>query len=619
MRIHTQKIIAVFSSFAVLITGLALQGLLTMTPTAFASATDGTIDPNNVGNQYAWSENAGWINFGTGVGAGDIHVTALGITGHAWSDNYGWINMAPTGSGLTFSAPGDLTGSAWGESTGYIDFDGVSIDDLGFFMGTATGTITGTINFDCATCVVETDFRPNGTGGSSRRITEEIALQASGGGGGGGGGSVSSTESETETSEKAEIEESEADHGSATEEETKSTPDDIDGDGVKNENDPDVDGDGVANVFDDNIDDDAKKNSLDTDDDEDGVRDNKDETPGGIGTLDDIDGDGVKNEDDPDIDGDGIANGVDPNVDGDTLVNISDLDIDGDGIANNQDDDADGDGIANNQDNDGDKDEENSASKNEMEQDSTPFGVGTQEDIDGDGIPNGEDIDVDGDGLLNGIDDDVNGNGVINRKDPDLDSDGRRNIDDDDRGYQSALHGAAKLSSRRRLICSDNLIDIAEEVEHDAIFETVKRNFFLCLESGYFTPEGLVTRADMIKLVSIGLGQTTEHADRGRWYVSWLKFLLKEKIVQREVSPERFEPRADILALILKAMGIDIEALPKCISQPYMDIPADAWFCPVIVKSQELGLIPRGGFWFNPFDLAKRNWTAGVIYRAFVL
>ncbi len=143
-----------------------------------ASQTNGTII--TVGNNgFAWSNNAGWINFGltngsiaivdpgTGPGAG-IGV----ITGHAWSSQYGWINMAPTNGGVRVSATGVLSGFAWGAGLGWINFSGVSIDATGKFNGQATGVLAGTIIFSgsCTNCSVKTDyipfnFRPFGGGG----------------------------------------------------------------------------------------------------------------------------------------------------------------------------------------------------------------------------------------------------------------------------------------------------------------------------------------------------------------------------------------------------------------------------------------------------------------------
>ena len=54
--------------------------------------------------------------------------------------------------------------------------------------------------------------------------------------------------------------------------------------------------------------------------------------------IDDIDNDGIDNEEDEDVDGDGIVNSEDDDVDGDGIPNDIDNDIDGDGITNENDD-----------------------------------------------------------------------------------------------------------------------------------------------------------------------------------------------------------------------------------------------------------------------------------------
>jgi len=62
-------------------------------------------------------------------------------------------------------------------------------------------------------------------------------------------------------------------------------PNDIDGDGIPNGQDPDVDGDGIDNINDPDVDKDGQHNSVDTDDDNDGTTDSQDATPGGYGTT----------------------------------------------------------------------------------------------------------------------------------------------------------------------------------------------------------------------------------------------------------------------------------------------------------------------------------------------
>lgn len=147
---------------------LPLALLLGLAAPFFARAATGTI---LTGHQYAWSDQVGYINFQ------GITVTDTALTGYAWSTNSAFINFNPTRAGVFNNGNGTLSGSAWGEDLGYIDFSHVSIDANGRFAGTATGTDIGTLTFDCPTyCDVETDWRPT------------VVVHNGGGGGGGGGG-----------------------------------------------------------------------------------------------------------------------------------------------------------------------------------------------------------------------------------------------------------------------------------------------------------------------------------------------------------------------------------------------------------------------------------------------
>ena len=90
---------------------------LSSVPSSYASQTDGTIDAIS---KYAWSNNAGWINFAASIG--NVHITDTTITGYVWSSNYGWINLNPTQGGINNDGEGNLNGFAWGASLGWIDF-----------------------------------------------------------------------------------------------------------------------------------------------------------------------------------------------------------------------------------------------------------------------------------------------------------------------------------------------------------------------------------------------------------------------------------------------------------------------------------------------------------------
>jgi hypothetical protein len=134
-----------------------LLGIFIFPIILFASTTDGTILTPVSTDGYAWGENVGWINFGTA--GGNIHITSTGLTGYAWDSIYGWINLNPTGSGVVNDGQGNLSGFAWSEGVGFIDFTGVSINSSGKFTGQAYGAQYGRINFDCSTCNVVTDWR----------------------------------------------------------------------------------------------------------------------------------------------------------------------------------------------------------------------------------------------------------------------------------------------------------------------------------------------------------------------------------------------------------------------------------------------------------------------------
>ncbi len=178
---------------------LLLLGFLPPAP-ALASTTDGTIDASN---RYAWSENAGWIDFGTTEG--NVHITDSALTGYAWGENVGWISLNCSNDSscgtvdykVTNNNEGALGGHAWSENLGWIQFaptnGGVTIDSSGVFSGYAWGENIGWIVFNCSnqsSCAtadfkVSTDYRPTSARTSSSS-SSSLAEQTTGGGGHGG-------------------------------------------------------------------------------------------------------------------------------------------------------------------------------------------------------------------------------------------------------------------------------------------------------------------------------------------------------------------------------------------------------------------------------------------------
>jgi len=89
---------------------------------------------------YAWAENIGWVRLGTHeVGGAHTYAndgpTTYGVnndssgnlSGYAWSANAGWVNFNPTHGQVTIApATGEFDGYAWGENVGWIHFQNAS-------------------------------------------------------------------------------------------------------------------------------------------------------------------------------------------------------------------------------------------------------------------------------------------------------------------------------------------------------------------------------------------------------------------------------------------------------------------------------------------------------------
>jgi len=120
------------------------------------SLADGNIDP---ANNFAWSENAGWVNFAPSNG--NVTVTAgRGLSGYAWAENIGWIKLAAVGSTYQNTTKNDwgvklvgtaLQGFAWSENAGWINFvpsnGGVTISQ-GWLKGYAWSENAGWIHLN---------------------------------------------------------------------------------------------------------------------------------------------------------------------------------------------------------------------------------------------------------------------------------------------------------------------------------------------------------------------------------------------------------------------------------------------------------------------------------------
>lgn len=89
------------------------------------------VDPAADGSQYAWGENTGWLNAEPqGDGAMGVQATDTELTGWIWAGDHGWISLScqntsscgVNGYGITNDGKGNLSGFAWGEHLGWINF-----------------------------------------------------------------------------------------------------------------------------------------------------------------------------------------------------------------------------------------------------------------------------------------------------------------------------------------------------------------------------------------------------------------------------------------------------------------------------------------------------------------
>jgi hypothetical protein len=129
-------------------------------------------------NQWAWSENAGWLNWGDTASPNQVILTASYMGGFVWGENIGWINLGDgtPANGVAYAntsasdfgvnidpGTGEMSGYAWAENVGWINFattpfigpDGARFDDVAVRLrGYAWGENIGWVNLDDASFFV---------------------------------------------------------------------------------------------------------------------------------------------------------------------------------------------------------------------------------------------------------------------------------------------------------------------------------------------------------------------------------------------------------------------------------------------------------------------------------
>ena len=126
-------------------------------------------------DQYSWSENAGWMNWGDSPAGSEPVIMGTFMSGFVWWENAGWMNLGdgtPTNGvnydnltggdfGVNYDpGTGDLFGLAWHENLGWINFDtfaAIGADRARYDVGSgrlrgyAWGENVGWVNLDDGT------------------------------------------------------------------------------------------------------------------------------------------------------------------------------------------------------------------------------------------------------------------------------------------------------------------------------------------------------------------------------------------------------------------------------------------------------------------------------------
>jgi len=132
------------------------SGGVVVTGDSSSTSADVQLPSGNVSG-FAWSEQAGWIDFST------VSVSANTFSGSAFGENIGWIDFnSQSGATLALSTNGAkrmFTGWTWGENAGWINFNTdvtnqAYIDSTGAFKGKIWSENFGWISFDDGTVKV---------------------------------------------------------------------------------------------------------------------------------------------------------------------------------------------------------------------------------------------------------------------------------------------------------------------------------------------------------------------------------------------------------------------------------------------------------------------------------
>lgn len=162
------------------------------------------------------------------------------------------------------------------------------------------------------------------------------------------------------------------------------------------------------------------------------------------------------------------------------------------------------------------------------------------------------------------------------------------------------------------------LSDAQNDPEAEAIQVLMQLGIITGNPDGTFGPNDSLNRAATSKLIGLLLGLMPDTAQAGdQWYSALQRALAKAGMIKGNVAPETLELRANFLALIAKAKGINNNTLPACTIQTFDDVPTNEWYCSVIEYARSAGWIRESSGNFDPSGVVTRSWAVGVLKRAF--
>ena len=160
------------------------------------------------------------------------------------------------------------------------------------------------------------------------------------------------------------------------------------------------------------------------------------------------------------------------------------------------------------------------------------------------------------------------------------------------------------------------LKDIDNDPEKSAILNLQERGIIKGHPDGNFRGNETLIRAETSKIVAKLAGiNPVETSTEDKWYVGYDKALQRTGVVQGTIDPTTPENRANYLALIAKAKGLNIYKLPQGIKY-FTDIPDDAWYNNLVSYAVAHGWIKETSGVFNPGQYIDRSTAAGWASRA---